>query len=762
MGNIISKFFVTLLSLVLFHTLQAQNCILTGKVENSFGVALPGAHCIISGHALYAVTDDQGRFKIIAPQGEYELLVSYSGYKTSTVLIDLKADSYKRITLDEISLDEVEIVSELPMHRQSLLGKIELSQKRILNLPTTFGEEDLIRVISSLPGVHASNKGQSSMSVRGGGRHSNLFLIDNVPVYNQNHLFGFLSMFNTDVIESIDFYKGGFPAKYGGYTSSVTDITLKAGVKDTIHAGFNIGLLKSKAYFHGKFNKKISYSIAARTSYVNLFYEKIRTILDFSSTSIKYSFYDLNSKIEYKVSDRHKISLASFYSLDDYATYDDSHGADEAWELKSKQGSAMVSLQSHFVVNESSVLKSGFSGTKLDSYQHDAEVYRYNGLKKGVRKYSVSTNRNFRMYSEWMSSYWTGHELSLGIELNNVLFSPSKFEEGDYNEELSVVRPDEEFIMDYALFVQDEVQLSSKSKLNAGLRFSLFRNEKTFLSLQPRLNYRYALHENYSFKVSYARMVQNLRSVDNNMQGLGKEFFLCSSELIAPEVSDLIAVGISGEIPDMKFEFSAELYYRRMQDQLYFLYNTMDNVSHLDLQNLVYKNGKGESKGFELGFKYQGINRVIVNGAYTLSRSTMQFDDLNRGNAFATPLDHLHDLKIGINYNVNKTYELNAQWVLASGNPITLPSAYVGASPYLIPHFVYDGLNSHRLPLYHRLDLSWKKSWKSAKGKDKYFSMNLYNAYFRINPTYMYFNGGKLKKVDVLPPLFSINYGVKF
>ncbi len=740
---------------------QAQTYSLSGKVQSTSNELLPYANCIIRGHALYASTDENGYFKINAPKGKYTLEISYSGYETQQFDIDLNTNINRVFVLNGIALEGVEIVSEVPLHRQSLLGKIKLSQNRVLTIPTTLGEEDLIKVLGTLPGVHASTKGQSAMSVRGGGRYGNMFLIDNVPVYNHNHLFGILSMFNTDALESLDFYKGGFPAKYGGYSSSVTDIKLKAGQPDTIHAGFNIGILKTKAYLNGGVGKKLMYSITARTSYINAFYESFRKITDISSTNTKYAFYDLNAKITYQLNDKHKISLASFYSVDDLHNFDDSDST-AIWDNAIKHISSMYSLHDQFIINKTSILKSTLSYTRLDLISEESTTSGTGNEKQGIKNYSTATNENIRWFSELVNNHFDLHEIRTGIELNNLLFRPSTFHKENYNDDFSKTKANKKYMIDYAVFVQDEVQLSSKSKLNAGIRLSLFRNDKSFFSLQPRLSYRYAVSENYSLKLSYARMVQNFRSIDNNMQGFGKEFFLSSSKIISPELSDLYAIGFSGIADAARLEFNSEIYYRRTKDQLYFLYNPLDNLSLHDLEHLVYKNGKGVSKGFELSLKYYGIDKLGLTASYTLSRSTVRFEQLNEGKEFATTLDHLHDLKLGINYKFNKSYELNAQWFLASGNPITLPSAYVANSPYTSSYFVYDGINSHRLPPYHRLDIGFKKRWKSKKGWDKYFSIGIYNAYLRTNPTYIHFNGGKMKKIDVIPPLLSLNYGIKF
>ncbi|MEA1878259.1 MAG: carboxypeptidase-like regulatory domain-containing protein, partial [Bacteroidota bacterium] len=307
-----------------FYVAHAQDFTLSGYIQDAeTGEKLIGANIYNKANLKGTTSNNYGFFSLTVPQGEYDFIFSYVGYNAQEKKIDLQKNIQLNIALKaSLELEEVEIKADrLEQAVESTqMSTINLSVKTIKQIPALFGEVDIIKAIQLLPGVQSGTEGASGLYVRGGGPDQNLILLDGTPVYNASHLFGFFSVFNVDAINNVKLIKGGFPARYGGRLSSVLDISLKEGNSKKFQGTGSIGLISSKLTLEGPIIKdKTSFIVSARRTYLDFIVQPlIRAIEGDELTSQGYFFYDLNAKINHKISDKDHLYLSVYMGEDKF------------------------------------------------------------------------------------------------------------------------------------------------------------------------------------------------------------------------------------------------------------------------------------------------------------------------------------------------------------------------------------------------------------------------------------------------------------
>lgn len=733
------RIILVMISLLFTAEVFAQQYVLSGVLrDGQTGETLIGAVVSVEGGEQATSTNAYGFYSLSLPAGKYKVLLTYVGYETKVVEIDLQASQRLQAELNPVDnvLDEVVVSAKKKDRnvRDAQMGALNFTMEEIKNVPVLFGEKDLLKTIQLLPGVQSGGEGSANFYVRGGGADQNLILLDEATVYNASHLLGFFSTFNSDAIKDVQLYKGGIPAQFGGRISSVLDIAMMDGNQKQFSAEGGIGLIASRLKLEAPIVKdKSSFMISARRTYADMF---LKLSNDEDINQSKLYFYDLNAKLNYKLDDRNTLYLSGYFGKDDLG-YADLFSFD--W------GNATATVRWNHIFNDKL-----FSNTSLI---YSDFTYNVNVSSDDTDFSIASKIRNFNLKQDF--SYYASSTSTIRFGLNALHQSihPAALNASE-STNVNSISVDTRQGIDLAAYVSHEWKPTDRFSMIYGLRVNDFMvmgpgtfydfdedgeaiGEQTYgtsvikhyLNLEPRFSASYMLNATSSVKASYNRIAQNLHQLTNTTSSLPTDQYVVSSLNIKPQIADQVAVGYFRNFKDNGYEFSVEAYYKYMQNQIDFR-NGADLQANNQLEGeLLF--GIGRAYGLEW---YLRKNVGKLNGwiSYTLSKSERQFDGIDNGNWFSARQDRTHDLSIVGMYELSKKWTLGATFVFNTGNAVTFPSGKYEVDGQSM--FYYTERNGYRMPNYHRLDLSATyEPQKSNKRFHSSWTFGVYNAYNRRN-----------------------------
>lgn len=763
---------VTLLS-ALFSFAQKHTISGTIKDEKT-GETLIGATIILHGNGGSAVlSNSYGFYSITAPANNYTLIASFSGYKSDTLKVSLLKDLMQTILLTPQGkeLEEVIVTSGRSDNiTQTLPGVQKVSMDEIKDIPVLFGEKDILKTIRLLPGIKSGGDGSAGFFVRGGGADQNLILLDEATVYNASHLLGFFSTFNSDAIKDVTIYKGDMPAQYGGRLSSLLDIKMNDGNYKDYKISGGIGLISSRLNAEGPIVKnKGSFMISGRRTYADLFL-KLSNDSDVNK-SVLY-FYDLNAKANYQFNQKNKIFLSGYFGKD-VLGFSDQFGIQ--W------GNSTATFRWNHIFNNKL-----FSNTSL-IYSN----YNYNiNIKQTTNELTVvSKIKDYTLKEDLQYFAGSKNKMNFGFNLTKHIFTPGEFKTSATSAYNSLKLQDK-YALDGAIYISDEWKLNDQLKINSGLRLSSFnilgpgnfysydntgkinntatyssgQIAKSYLNLQPRFAATFQLNNVSSVKGSYSRNVQNLHLLSNSTGSNPTDLWIPSSNNVKPEIADQISAGYYRNIRNNNYEFSAEIYFKFLQNQIDYK-NGAELVANEKVESqLVY--GKGRAYGLEFyAKKKQGKLTGWIS--YTLSRTERQIDGVSNNLWYPATQDQTHNIALVAIYKASKKWILSADFVFNTGNAVSWPSGKYDVNGRTI--FYYTERNSYRMPAYNRLDLSATLQSKKRTKFEGSWTFSIYNAYGRENPYFIQFQNdpdNPQKTQAVQYSLFrwipSVTYNFKF
>ncbi|MCD9015325.1 TonB-dependent receptor [Parachryseolinea silvisoli] len=704
------------------------------------------------------------------------IAVSFVGYAYQKLAVSQAEDGFV-ITLSRENniLTEV-LISGADARELAEMSTVRLSPDQVKKLPVFMGETDMLKTLQLLPGVQAGTEGTAGFHVRGGGPDQNLILLDGVPVYNANHLFGFFSVFNADAINSVELIKGGFPARYGGRLSSIVDIQMKEGNLHELEGEGAIGLVASKITVSGPINKgKTSFMLSARRTYIDAFAVPLAK-LSGSDRVVGGSFWDVNAKVNHIMSPKDRV-YASFYSgrdklYDEYSYDNEGVKEDEHAEIQWGNITSALRWNHQYTDRLFSNLTATYTryqfelGTRVNyQYADDLntpDIYRDNEYYSNIRDVGLKMDFDYFLNND--------HLIKFGANLVHHALRPgvSNFRshiQADTTFGSTKIGLDEMYV-----YAEDEVSLSNATRANIGVHYSAARaGSKTYTSWQPRVTLSQRLGSALSVKASYSRMAQYIHLLVNSGIGLPTDLWVPSTERVKPQLSDQVALGLSSGY--RYIEISVEGYYKWMNN----LIEYKDGAGFLDIdsrwENKV-EFGSGKSYGAEF-FVQKKSGRFTGWLSYTWSKSIREFDNLNFGKPFPYRYDRRHNVSVVYNVAVNSRIDIGAVWVYSTGNAVTLPTStypkaiwdsnQAGYEDY-IKH--YPGRNSSRMKDYHRLDLSISFK-KATRWGERKWVVGLYNSYNRLNPIYIELNdenrlNKKFRQLSIFPLIPNVSYQFKF
>lgn len=734
--------------------LKAQNYSFSGFVKDSTsGESIKGAVVKNLSDGASVTTNNYGFFSLTLPSGRQSVRISAGDYEVVTLVRTVQSDEQISIfllpTADEI--DEVRIrakrndnVRAVDISTQSITGKV------IKKIPAFLGEADVIKSIQLLPGVTTVGEGATGFNVRGGGIDQNLVLMDDAPVFNSAHLFGFFSIFNPDAVKDVQLIKGGIPAKYGGRLSSVLDVITKDGNNRDYQVNGGIGTIFSRLTFEGPVVKnKASFLVSGRRSYIDVL---AKPLLNEDLEGSQFYFYDFTAKFNYD-NGSDKFFISSYIG-------DDLFFAANAFGVK--WGNSTLSARWNHIFNDKLFSNLTYYYSR---YRYNLEFNIGDDLsfdwQSYINNHSLKTDFTYYLDSK--------NEIGFGGSSTYYIFEPGTATAVNNLGENTFGVPNK-YAMENALYLSDDWTPNNRFTIRAGIRGSQFiylgksnvytfsdpftegqrrfvdsvwqagNNEviQQYLNLEPRLGFKYQWNRYSSIKGGYNRMVQNLHLISNTAASVPFDVWSPSTNNIKPELADQYTLGYfkNFSIGKQEFESSAEVYYKDMLNQVDYVDGANLLLNELLEGELI--NGIGRAYGLELYVK-KATGDLTGWVSYTLSRSERKSPGISDNEWYPSRFDRLHNLYIVTQYRLNEKWDLAANFVFSSGTPTTFYTGQYNIQGYTIPDAGSNDRNNVRNPIYHRLDLSATYT-KKKKGKwESNWVFSVYNAYNRRNPFSIYF-----------------------
>lgn len=689
-------------------------------------------------------TNKFGFYSIVGnPNGKYLLVIRGVGYKTyqQPFIIEEIAHNLRidvKLETEETRLQEVAVEAERLANPTKNISAVSVSMDFLSKMPSLGGEKDIFRALQLLPGVKTSSEISSGLYIRGGSPDQNLTLLDGVIVYNPSHLGGFLSTFNGDAIRDVRLIKGAFPAEYGGRLSSVIDLTMKEGSNTKLKGEGNISLIASRLTVEGPLLDNITFMISGRRTYFDLLVGLSTSDVPAEEKPPQYYFYDLNTKINWKISENDRLFLSGYFGRDVLGT-----NSTQRTQFGLDWGNATGNLRWMHIV--SPTVFTNFSAIYSD-YNFSTNLSEESvDSSEGASFNTLSQIRDLTLRADVQWFPDKDHTIKSGVEATFHRFGTQVS-----LEDLQAEAPGTINALEASWYIQDEWQSMlgiEGLSANLGFRLAYFQQGSRLLP-EPRLSFVYNLTDNLSLKSAFAVANQFLHLVTRNDISLPSDTWFPSTETIKPGNSIQYVLGAETTIFDKEVLVSAELYYKSMNN----LYEFRDDARFSLFAPLEsdLTPGRGEAFGAEI-FIHKRIGAFTGWLGYTLAWTTRTFDSLNNGQPFYPRYDRRHDIALTLTYKLGERWELGASWVYGTGQAYTMPTARYywnrnlqyqptipgQSTPAHIPitngQYNYTERNGFRLPPFHKLDLNFIHYFQWF-GLPFNISMNIYNAYNRRNP----------------------------
>ncbi len=759
--------------------------ILTGTIRNArSGEPVVNASVFVDSR-LYTTTDGYGHFSLAVPVGNQTLNILGSGMRDTKLQLLVYSDGKLEVDLAETitTLKEVIVSSRKTSNITNVnMGVSRLNIETIRKVPSVFGEADVLRVITSLPGVKTVGEASTGFNVRGGSADQNLILFNESTIYNPSHFFGIFSAFNPEVVNEIELYKSSIPAKFGGRLASVLDINSREGNKKKITGSAGLGLVTSRVHLEGPLSKdRTSFIFGGRTTYANW----LMNLLPDEYKNSSANFQDVNLGISHQIDSSNNLYFSGYFSNDQFSLNSDTlYGYSNAnFSVKWKR-------------NITRRLTAEFIGG-YDQYQYKVQSDE-NPVNAFTMKFSIQ-----QMYARANFVYYRNqqHGFDFGASTMRYKLKPGSFEPKGSQ---SLVAPDiveDEQAQESALYFTHRFNPSNNLSINTGIRYSVFNylgpnSVNYYADGQPvnddnridtktfgkgkiintyggpefRLSVRYSVSPSFSIKAGYNSQRQYIHMLSNTTAIAPTDIWKLSDPNIRPQKGDQVSLGFYKNLKSNTIETSVEVYYKRIRDYLDYKPGAT-LLLNPEIETDVI-NTRGKAYGVEFLVKKPGGK---LNGwiSYTYSRILLRSDDpdlgvlVNNGDWYPANYDKPHDITLTGNFRLTHRFSISLNSTYSTGRPITLPIGryyYAGSQRVL-----YSDRNAYRIPDYFRTDFSINIDGNHKVNQKTHgsWTIGLYNLLGRRNPYSVYFvseggliNGYKLSIFGSVIPF--INYNIRF
>lgn len=759
------KYFLLLIFSIGFLDVAAQDRrTVSGYVrDGGNGEGLIGVSVFVRETSSGVTTNPYGFYSITLPEGSYTLVFSYVGYDNQEKSITLNQDLKQDLELTQTSKELAEVLVSARREDENVksiemsVNKVEM--KTIRKMPALLGEVDLIKSIQLLPGVSTVGEGSSGFNVRGGDISQNLVLLDEAPVYNSSHLFGFFSIFNPDAVKDVKLIKGGIAAQYGGRISSILDVRMKEGNNKKREVSGGIGTIFSRLTYEQPFAKgKGSFIVAGRRSYLDVL---AKPFLNKDLRDSKFYYYDLTTKVNYRLGDKDTFFASGYFGRDVFG------GGGFGFEW----GNATATARWNHVFSNRLFMNltgyySNYDYSLRVGEETEADAFRWNS-----RIISSSFKPDFTFYLS------PGNQITFGGQYINYNAKPANAVAISENERIDLSQQPKH-ADESALYIGSEQKLGERLALQYGIRYSLFRSlgpgtyydfvdvepgtrkdpvlpgkeyakgsvVKQYGNWEPRASVNIGVSDRSSLKVSYNRTAQYLHLLSNTAASTPLDVWTLSSNNIKPQVADQVALGWFQNLAGNAYEFSVEVYYKKLFNQIDYVPSSSLLLNQFVEGDLLF--GKGRAYGAEF---YAKKNNGKLTGwiSYTLARTERKVNTISNNQWFPTRFDKPHNLNVVAIYEPGGRLSFSGNFVLTSGTPATFPTARFEFNGWPLPYNHGNLRNNNRIGTYHRLDLSATlKAKKKLFGKgEQEVVFSVYNVYNRRNPFSVF---GRINEENVM------------
>lgn len=736
----------------------AQNFSISGTVKDAEnGETMIGA-MVYTADGLYGTaTNAYGYFTLEVPKGTYTILITYSGYSEFSQEIVVE-DNVKLNAELKTATEEIDVVVVTGKRNTDNIKKVEMSTieldvKNIEKIPALLGEADVVKAVQLLPGVSTVGEGATGFNVRGGGIDQNLILLDEAPVFNSSHLFGFFSVFNPDAVKNVKLIKGGIPSEYGGRLSSVLDIRMKEGNAKKFSGQGGIGALFSRLSLEAPIVKdKASFIIAGRRSYADVL---AKPFLNDDLSDAQFYFYDLTAKVNWDINDKNNVYLSGYFGRDVFA-----QGFGFNW------GNQTATLRWNRIFSDKLFLNTTayYSNYDFKIGVGDDETGGFE-WKGNIENYSIKPS--FTYYVNNKNTLQFGGQVILNE------FSPGRSK--ILGPEGFDVNQDTKYGLENAVYIGNEQKVKKGIVLKYGLRVSSYhymgpsdeyiygdrdvitdsrpildtvqyRNGEfiaNYFNPEPRFSAKFPVDSASSIKFSYNRMAQYIHLMSNTAAATPLDVYSPTTNNIKPQLADQIAVGYFRNFgKEMEWETSVETYYKHLQNQIGYIPTASLQLNDLYEGDLYF--GTGRAYGAEFLVR-RNTGKLTGWLSLTLARTEVKVDEINNGEYYNNRFDRPVVGNLVLNYEFSKRYEMSANFVYNSGAPFTTSSTNFNIQGLSVSQNPENVRNNSRVPDYHRLDLSFTIHGREKKkdGTKRLYSgdwvFSIYNAYARRNAFTVFF-----------------------
>lgn len=711
---------------------------ISGYIKDaSSGEELIGASIAVAGTSLGTTTNIYGFYSLSLDKGKYQLEVSYIGYQTQTLEIDLQESKTMDIELGTGASDIEEVVvkadKEDAMMEDAGVGTTKINVKKLETLPVLMGEKDILKSIQLLPGISAASEGSTGLTVRGGTPAQNLILLDEAPVYNPSHFLGFFSVFNSDALKDLTIYKGGIPAQYSGRASSVLDIYMKNGNSRRFSASGGIGLISSRLTLEAPIIKdKLSFIASGRTTYLDLLL-KLSDPERFGELGL--GFWDVNLKVNAKIGKRDRIFISGYAGRDNFSfgNFGLNYGNYTATARWNHTFTDKLFANTTFIFSD--YYYGYIIGRSGDRFTIEA----------GIRDFALKQDYNFYLNPK--------NTIRFGGGVTYHEFQPSQLR--SENDNINSLIADKKHATESGIYASNEMQITDKLKAVYGLRLSLFnqfgpgdiyafdqnnnitdtttyapgQHIQTYWGIEPRLALTYQVHPTTRLEFGYHRVHQYVHLLTNSTAAAPNDMWIPSTNIVKPQIADQVSLGVKQSFLNDRLSVSLEGYYKYLQNQVDYE-NGADILLNTKIESQIL-NGRGWAYGGELLVQanFGGFNGFL---SYTLSRTMYQNDDINFGVPYLAKQDKTHDISIVGTYELKKRWVFSLAWIYQTGNAVTLPSGKYEINGQTVSYFTER--NGYRVPPSHRLDLAITLKMNLKKKFKNSLTLSIYNLYNQYNP----------------------------
>lgn len=737
---------------------------------------LVGASIYIPELQVGTTTNDYGFYSLTIPEGTYEIYLTYLGYSPVVKQIGLKSDTKLTFEMQVTTenLEEVVISAEEKKYESKVtqMSSIRVIPSIIQDVPTLLGEKDVLKTIQLLPGIQQGTEGSVGFYVRGGSPDQNLIILDDAPVYNVNHLLGIFSVFNGDAIKSVEVFKGGFPARFGGRLSSVLKINMKDGNKEEFSGKASIGLISSSLLLEGPIKKgKTSFLFSGRRTYADLI---VKPFLQDDHT-VGYHFTDLNLKFHHVFNEKNKLFWSNYFGEDKfdekgYYFMSIEDGYSSPYENKIGWSNITSTLRWNHEFNQKLFSNTSFIFSKYslksmqkEGYANGSYVFTSNS---GINDLSAKIDFDYFPNSKHAIKFGVAGT-SHSFTPQNLLIRESEIEDVNKKQVLNSIES--------AVYLEDDWKITDKLNISPGIRFSHYKyKSEQYFNAEPRLGVAYKLKPDLAFKVSYSKMNQYIHLLTSSGIGLPTDIWVSTTKKVKPQKSEQIAFGVAKDFVNSGYSLSVEGYYKSLKNVLAYKggdsFLSFEDIDAKESWETNLTSGRGWAYGTEILFRKE---KGLLTGwfGYTLSWSQRQFEELNLGRKFNDKFDRRHNISCVVIYKPNKKISLSGSWVFSSGANYTLPDSRALTTIDNFPISVFKGSNvmptnknNFKGENTHRLDLGIQFHKETKRGNERTWSFSLYNVYARKNPIYyttrhMSYREVVKTSVMIIP---SINYTKTF